>query len=53
MFRFQMTNRYAHYDNDPSFDDFSGFGGWSSPSMKQYQGDQTVCGIDLDENFSP
>jgi GH25 family lysozyme M1 (1,4-beta-N-acetylmuramidase) len=27
---------YAHYDNNPSFSDFSSFGGWSKPTIKQY-----------------
>ena len=26
---------YAHYDNNPSFSDFTAFNGWSSPAMKQ------------------
>ena len=41
---------YAHYDDSPDMGDFQAFGGWYSASMKQYQGDQTVCnfGVDLD-----
>ncbi|ELR21707.1 glycosyl hydrolase [Acanthamoeba castellanii str. Neff] len=27
---------YAHYDNNPSFSDFSPFGGWNQPAIKQY-----------------
>jgi len=34
---------YAHYDNIPSFYDFSSFGGWTSPYAKQYGGG-SVCG---------
>lgn len=41
---------YAHYDNNPSFGDFSSFGGWSKPSMKQFQGDVTLCGA-VDKNY--
>lgn len=41
---------YAHYDNWPSFGDFKSFGGWSTPSIKQYQGDVTVCGGGVDLN---
>ena len=26
---------YAHYDNIPSFSDFSSFGGWTTPYAKQ------------------
>lgn len=44
---------YAHYDNNPTFSDFKPFGGWSQPYMKQFQGDVTVCGQDLDENVLP
>jgi GH25 family lysozyme M1 (1,4-beta-N-acetylmuramidase) len=42
---------YAHYDNNPSFSDFSSFGGWSSPSVKQYQGDTTLCGFGVDMDY--
>ncbi|CAD8159344.1 unnamed protein product [Paramecium octaurelia] len=44
---------YAHYDNSPSFSDYSkySFGGWSTPSMKQYQGDTTLCNVGVDLNF--
>ncbi len=30
---------YAHYDNNPSFSDFSAFGGWTKPAIKQYAGE--------------
>jgi GH25 family lysozyme M1 (1,4-beta-N-acetylmuramidase) len=42
---------YAHYDNSQSFSDFQSFGGWSRPAMKQYAGDKTVCGADVDLNY--
>ena len=42
---------YAHYDNNPSFSDFSSFGGWSKPTIKQYVGDTTLCGAGVDKNF--
>ncbi len=42
---------YAHYDNNPSFSDFSSFGGWSKPAIKQYVGDTTLCGAGVDKNF--
>lgn len=41
---------YAHYDNDPSFRDFTPFGGWSKPAIKQYAGDKSVCGAGVDLN---
>lgn len=44
---------YAHYDGSASFSDFSAFGGWAKPTMKQFAGDLTVCGVDLDKNYHP
>lgn len=44
---------YAHYDGKASFSDFSPFGGWSKPYAKQYNGDKTVCGVGIDENYAP
>jgi len=42
---------YAHYDDNPSFSDFSSFGGWTRPYAKQFKGDATVCGTDVDLNY--
>ena len=41
---------YAHYDNAASFSDFVSFGGWKTPTAKQYKGDVTLCsfGVDYD-----
>ena len=44
---------YAHYDNNPSFSDFTKFGGWNSPNIKQYQGDVILCGVGVDLNYYP
>jgi len=44
---------YAHYDGSPSFGDFSPFGGWSRPNIKQYAGDTTKCGVGVDLNWYP
>jgi hypothetical protein len=44
---------YPHYDNNPSFSDWSSFGGWSSPNIKQYNGDGSSCGIGFDYNWYP
>mmetsp|Transcript_6561 Transcript_6561/g.19919 ORF Transcript_6561/g.19919 Transcript_6561/m.19919 type:complete len:226 (+) Transcript_6561:78-755(+) len=44
---------YAHYDNNPSFSDFQAFGGWSSPAIKQYQGNVNLCGCGTDLNWYP
>ena len=47
---------YAHYDNVPSYYDFSvKYGGWRTPSGKQFwdgvTGEQ-ICGADLDWDWS-
>ena len=42
---------YAHYDNWASFGDYVKIGGWSSPSMKQFIGDSTLCSVGIDETF--
>ena len=44
---------YSHYDNTQSFSDFTPFGGWQKPTMKQYQGDTTLCGVGVDKNYYP
>jgi hypothetical protein len=48
-----LPNWYAHYDNNPSFDDYEPFGGWTTPSIKQYKGDATSCGVGVDYNWYP
>lgn len=42
---------YAHYDHSASFSDYRQIGGWSSPSIKQYVGDTSECGVGVDRNF--
>lgn len=42
---------YPHYDYSPSFSDFSPFGGWSSPSIKQYAGTTSICSASVDKNY--
>jgi len=44
---------YAHYDNSQSFSDFSAFGGWGRPAIKQYAGDASRCGVGVDLNWYP
>lgn len=39
---------YAHYDNSKVWTDFVSFGGWTTPAVKQYTGDATVCGMGVD-----
>lgn len=36
-----------------SFSDFRPFGGWSRPSIKQYRGDITACGVGIDADWYP
>jgi len=44
---------YAHYDGNANCNDYAGlsFGGWSHATYKQYAGDKSLCGLDLDENI--
>lgn len=45
---------YAHYDQSPSFSDFSPYGGWSTPAMKQYWDSTGLgCGIGADADWYP
>lgn len=44
---------YAHYDHNPSFGDFSPFGGWSKPNVKQYWDSVGICGISADADWYP
>ena len=42
---------YAHYDGRQTFSDFSPFGGWSRPAMKQYGDAVGYCGINSDADW--
>eukprot|EP01034_Spumella_vulgaris_P026849 gene26849-33493_t len=42
---------YAHYDNVQSFSDFSAFGGWTKPAIKQYAGDVSFCSAGWDKSW--
>mmetsp|Transcript_227 Transcript_227/g.227 ORF Transcript_227/g.227 Transcript_227/m.227 type:complete len:160 (+) Transcript_227:246-725(+) len=42
---------YAHYDYNPSFSDYSQIGGWTTPAIKQYEGDKIFCGAGTDFNY--
>ena len=42
---------YAHYDGLASFSDYSAFGGWSTPNIKQYLGNQNYCSAYVDFNY--
>lgn len=44
---------YAEYDGQTSFCDFTPFGGWTAPAMKQFVGDQSNAGVGFDGNWAP
>jgi hypothetical protein len=46
---------YPQYQTPPvqNFTGFHSFGNWQKPTMKQYQGDATVCGFGVDNNWMP
>lgn len=47
---------YAHYDSSQSYNDFSVFGGWHQPSIKQYNDADTTatkCGFGADGDWYP
>lgn len=46
---------YSHYENPPqaNFNDWQSFGAFSSPSMKQYQGTDSMCNVGVDHSWSP
>jgi hypothetical protein len=51
---------YPHYEQpvQPSFADFSPFGGWTTPTTKQYDdhapnGQSSLCGVGVDSNWAP
>ena len=42
---------YAHYDNVANFSDYNEFGCWKTPSVKQYEGDVTLCSFNIDKDY--
>jgi GH25 family lysozyme M1 (1,4-beta-N-acetylmuramidase) len=44
---------YAHYDGWKSFGDFSPFGGWHHPTLKQYGDSVGICGLSADADWMP
>jgi len=42
---------YASYNGQTNFNDFSAFAGWTTPTLHQYAGDKTVCGVGCDLNL--
>jgi len=45
--------RFALYDDQPSFKGFKAMGGWTTPTIKQFQGDKTMCRFGVDLNWKP
>ncbi|KAL7715718.1 lysozyme [Entamoeba marina] len=43
---------YPHYDNNPSFSDFVAFGGFTTPSIKQYKGTTSLCSASVDLSYT-
>jgi hypothetical protein len=44
---------WAYYDNKKTFSNFGTFGGWGAPYLKQYVGNQNMCGLYVDYNWMP
>ncbi|XP_062513430.1 probable GH family 25 lysozyme 2 [Corticium candelabrum] len=44
---------YPHFETAPSFSDFTSFGGWARPNIKQFDADNNVCGAVVDVNWHP
>jgi hypothetical protein len=47
---------YAHWDQNADFADWNEaaigpFGGWETPTMKQYSGSKRVCGVNVDLDY--
>jgi hypothetical protein len=44
---------YPHYDGNPAFSDFAAFGGWHTPTIKQFSDQGSKCGVSYDINWAP
>jgi len=42
---------YPNVNGQTNYNDFSKFGGWTKPAIKQYVGNTNVCGANVDKNF--
>jgi hypothetical protein len=42
---------WAYHDYEASFSDFTPFGGWGEPNMKQYKGTTYICSTAIDEDY--
>jgi len=43
---------YANNNGEQNFNDFTPFGGWTKPAVKQYTNSTSVCGVHAGLNFS-
>ena len=43
--------RYVHWDGNASFSDFKPFGGWTTPTIKQYKDNAEECEVNIDKNW--
>ena len=50
--RERVRVQWPNYDGVPNLNtDWQSFGGWGAANIKQYTGDASVCGADVDLNF--
>lgn len=42
---------WAFWDKSPSWSGWKPFDGWNHPAVKQYAGDDSLCGMSIDKNF--
>jgi hypothetical protein len=47
------TRRFADYDGTPSFDGWAQFGGWGTPTLKQFSDQGSKCGCNYDISWGP
>lgn len=51
----QLPLWYPHYQSppQPNFQDFVSFGGWTTPTAKQYGNTNSECSVGVDNNWRP
>jgi len=42
---------WAYWDESASWSGWAPFAGWSSPTIKQYAGDKSLCGMSIDKDY--
>jgi hypothetical protein len=43
---------YSRYDGKANYDDFKKFGGWTMPTMKQFNPPNNVCNVTFEKDWS-